>query len=34
MLLAIMEIYNNVGSTDFTMLSLENISLDSQKSYG
>ena len=31
MLLAIMVIYNNVGSTDFTILSLANIDLDSQK---
>lgn len=31
MLLAIMVIYNNVGSTDFTMLSLANINLESQK---
>lgn len=31
MLLAIMVIYYNVGSTDFTMLSLSEISLESQK---
>jgi NADH-ubiquinone oxidoreductase chain 4 len=31
MLLAIMVIYYNVGSTDFTMISLSDISLDSQK---
>ena len=31
MLLAIMVIYYNVGSTDFTIISLQNISLDSQK---
>jgi len=31
MLLAIMAIYYNVGSTDFTILSLQQISIDSQK---
>lgn len=31
MLLAIMVIYYNIGSTDFTMISLADISLDSQK---
>ena len=31
MLLAIMVIYYNIGSTDFTMISLSDISLDSQK---
>lgn len=31
MLLAILVIYYNVGSTDFTLISLSNISLDSQK---
>ena len=31
MLLAILSIYSNVGSTDFTLISLNEISLDSQK---
>ena len=31
MLLGIMVIYYNIGSTDFTMISLSDISLDSQK---
>jgi NADH-ubiquinone oxidoreductase chain 4 len=31
MLLAILQIYNNLGSTDFTLISLNEISLDSQK---
>ena len=31
MLLAILQIYSNVGSTDFQLISLSEISLDSQK---
>jgi NADH-ubiquinone oxidoreductase chain 4 len=31
MLLAILVIYQNVGSTDFAVISLSEISLDSQK---
>lgn len=31
MLLAILQIYNNLGSTDFTLISLNEISLESQK---
>jgi NADH-ubiquinone oxidoreductase chain 4 len=31
MLLAIMVIYQNIGSTDFAMISLSEISLESQK---
>jgi NADH-ubiquinone oxidoreductase chain 4 len=31
MLLAILEIYNNVGTTDFTVLSLDNINFNDQK---
>jgi NADH-ubiquinone oxidoreductase chain 4 len=34
MLLAIMVIYYNVGSTDFTIISLSEISFESQKFYG
>lgn len=31
MLLAILHIYSNVGSTDFQLISLSDISLDTQK---